>query len=196
MKKNLFYIVLWLCVHIAHVTYASDQPNLNFIDERIFLVSGTPNNMTAMNNRIASPYSTSFLNNLSDNFVVIEPEVVRPLCENAIGRIGSKMAVEKQAVFTDPKWKSCMSKLVADAQLTLEVPNAIRYATMSNVPEKENKIVLIPEKKLFTLLQYSYGIKHMEGKTEILLNFAGTETIIAKPMLITVLNKYRSIERW
>lgn len=187
MKSSLFNIVLLINM-IVFDLHASDQKNIDFdnfdFDKQIFTVNG----------HIASPYSTKFVETLSDAYFAIEFYCINALYVNACERhIDLQKAVMKdnnQKV----KWQF-LDKFIDDRINIDLLPKHTFCIKNIEKPSEHVPLIMIPEKGLFTLLQYSYGIQRIGTDATILLNENGTEKITVAPLLMKVLNKYREHER-
>jgi hypothetical protein len=193
MKHSMLGLALLMSASLIDAGDQKTHSDNSDIDKNIFTING----------RIASPYKTQFVDSLSDAFFVIESDPIKPLYTNAHERtmIKSTMTCED---FENTDWGPHMNKVMNDRQSIDKLQAFIFHVTASLVDIREPNIVLkvidntlamMPESGLFMLIQYTYGIKRDGEKAEILLNPDGTKTIPVKPLLMKLLNKYRSHEQ-
>lgn len=194
MKYNMFTVALHMSVGFSsYMLYASDQNKYSDIDKNVFNVDGC----------IASPYKTEFVDSLSEVLLVVESNTVHILYVNAHVRTREKTVITYYD-FENTPWRSTVNKVMNDRILLGRLPQLIYNVAPSSGDIKQensvktvvdNALIIIPENALFTLLQYTYGIKRNGEAAELLLSADGAKTSPVKPMLMKIINKYRSYEQ-
>lgn len=199
MLRLFFSAVLYTSVYM----HASGE-----VDKELFFNYRT--------NKHESPYASELVNAALQNHVLIEKELFSILHQTAEARIANKFqalsATQRNAgqlcfflpICLSPNTPAdrsvdpiainnhfkILGRAIAHTQIAAQRINAIKPCFFA-----DTGAILVPEKDLLFLLQWSFGIRRTREKVEVMLDENGATTALVMPLLMSVINKYRAQEQ-